>query len=231
MSRLLAVISNLMIPGMGLIQLGRWRLACLLQLVLLTLTLILCWSRWVFEPIAIQVFGGLVAVLYVFSTGLCLKSPVPSPVKPVRLLLFSGLFMLVSLTSFASGFIFKQHWLGVHIYFVPSMSMHPTLKPGQFIVVDTWAYQDKTPELNDVIVFQNVNKEQWLVKRIAQWPDGKLQINNLWYVLGDNHNASRDSRQFGGIRTDQLVGQVKLVLLGIDQQHRLQTESILQVIR
>ena len=87
------------------------------------------------------------------------------------------------------------------------------------------------PQLEDVVVFQKGDKDLWLVKRIANWPNGKLQRNHRWYVLGDNRNASRDSRQLGGIRTEQLVGQVKLVLLGVDQQHRLQTGSTLQVVR
>jgi signal peptidase I len=90
----------------------------------------------------------------------------------------TGLFITTSSVLFITGFIYKDTWLGVHIYFVPSMSMHPTLKPGEFILLDTWAYQEIKPQLDDVVVFQqgpiNEENEHWLVKRISNWPDGKL---------------------------------------------------------
>lgn len=118
-----------------------------------------------------------------------------------------------------TGFKTKDRWLGVHIYFVPSMSMHPTLSPGDFILLDTWAYRSASPQQGDVVVFKYLNQLR-LVKRISVWPDGQLQLNGLWYLLGENQQASQDSRSFGGIRSDQIIGKVKLVLLGIDQQHQ-----------
>lgn len=227
MSRLLAAISNLIVPGTGLVQLGRWRWACSIQVALLTLTLILCWSRWVFEPVAIQGFLALVAVIYFFSTGLCLSTLLPSPAKPVRLIALSSVFMFASLVGLAAGFVFKQHWLGIHVYFVPSMSMHPTLKPGQFILLDTWAYRNKAPLLNDVIVFEHGIKQQHLVKRINTWPNGKLTKDKSWYVMGDNRRASQDSRYFGGIKTEQLIGEVKLIIIAFDKKKPLKIDLLL----
>jgi signal peptidase I len=46
--------------------------------------------------------------------------------------------MLIFGTGFTSGYIYKHHWLGVHLYFVPSMSMYPTLKPPLW--QDSWHY-------------------------------------------------------------------------------------------
>jgi len=109
--------------------------------------------------------------------------------------------------------------------------MHPTLKPGQFILVDTWAYQQQPPQQKDVVVFEHDTECLWLVKRISNWPDGQFQHNDLFYVLGDNRAASRDSRRFGGIEQEQIVGKVKLVLLGIDQKHQLVADSFLQPVQ
>jgi hypothetical protein len=65
------------------------------------------------------------------------------------------------------------------------------------------------------------------VKRVSYWPNGELlkgerlksnQIKskqpkeNLLYVKGDNASASQDSRYFGGIPLNQVIGEVKLVL-------------------
>lgn len=58
---------------------------------------------------------------------------------------------------------------------------------------------------------------QWLVKRIATWPDGNLQQNSLWYLLGDNPGQSGDSRYFGGVKSHSIIGKVELVLVEIDR--------------
>ncbi len=128
---------------------------------------------------------------------------------------------------FTAGFIYKGWWLGIHIYFVPSASMEPTLKPGQFILLDTWAYDDTTPLLNDVVVFEHGVRHQHLVKRVNHWPNGKLTNDSLWYVMGDNRMASQDSRYFGGITTEQLMGKVKLVLVSFDKHKLLPIDSLL----
>jgi type IV secretory pathway protease TraF len=82
--------------------------------------------------------------------------------------------------------------------------------------------------IGDVVVFQQNNAKQRLVKRIARWPDGELQYNNNWFVMGDNRNASVDSRTFGGIAGKQFVGQVKLVLLSIDQHYNFIENNFLK---
>ncbi|MDE1462685.1 signal peptidase I [Spartinivicinus poritis] len=150
--------------------------------------------------------------------------------KPVHQLIYTCIFIILSYSALITGFITKHHWLGIHIYFVPSMSMYPTLKPGQFILLDTWVYQSQQLKVNDVVVFQHGNTHQWLVKRITQWPNGKLLNNGLLFMQGDNQNNSHDSRSFGGIKSKQVVGQVKLVLLGIDYRHHLLTNSYLHEI-
>lgn len=142
--------------------------------------------------------------------------------------------MLLCVGGFSVGFMYKDNWLGIHIYFVPSMSMYPTLKPGQFIVVDTWAYLNETPEIDDVVVFANKEEQSqatWLVKRIGNSPDQTQQPANLWYMLGDNQASSHDSRYFGGIPTQNIIGQVKLILVGIDSHNNVINDSTLQVVK
>ena len=141
------------------------------------------------------------------------------------------LFIGLSAGLLALGFGYKPQLLGVHVYFVPSPSMVPTLKPGQFILIDTWIYDDETPSIGDVVVFRHQESEQWLVKRISPWPDGKAQHNDQWYMLGDNGSQSRDSRYFGGIATDQIVGQVKMILAGIDKDNQMLPDSFGAIVR
>lgn len=129
------------------------------------------------------------------------------------------------------GFVYKHRWLGLDIYFVPSMSMYPTLKPGEFILVDTWTYQEQLPLEKHIVVFKQGNEPEWLVKRIARWPNGLLNIDGSYYMLGDNAVASMDSRRFGGIPQERIVGKVKLVLLGINAQQQLVGNSYLKPVQ
>jgi signal peptidase I len=203
----------------------------LTQASLIASILLLCWSRIVFEPLAIQILLGVIGGIYLVSITLCLTGKRPALIKPLRQWLLVSGFIMVSISGLSAGYAYKHQWLGIHIYFVPSMSMHPTLKPGQFILLDTWAYQQQVPKQKDVVVFEHDTENLWLVKRISNWPDGHIQRNDLFYVLGDNQAASRDSRSFGGISQEQVVGKVKLVLLGIDQKHLFVAGSFLQIIQ
>lgn len=169
----------------------------------------------------------MMAFIYLASTVACLVSKTNQTTPWLK----TFGFILLCSSGLATGFIFKQHWLGVGVYFVPSMSMHPTLKPGEFILVDTWGFQDNYPKEKEVVVFQHNTEHQWLVKRIGTWPDGQLVKDGGYFVLGDNQKASRDSRSFGSIHQEQIIGKVKLVLLGINQKHQLLENSYLKPVQ
>ena len=75
-------------------------------------------------------------------------------------------------------------------------SMIPTLKPGQVIVSFNWFYQ---PKVGDLVV---IDVKKKLVKRIKQIKKGKI------YLIGDNITQSTDSRDFGWIDQNQIIGNV-----------------------
>jgi len=227
-----AVIFNILIPGAGFIWLGYYKKAFQIQALFWLVTIVTGWSRWILTPSGIQTYLLLLALMYISNNVYLFIILLNNKQHKWRIKhsLISLLFTFAGFAIVFGGFISKDHWLGVHIYFVPSMSMSPTLKPGQFIMLDTWAYHHHSPQLNDVVVFSHNDQHNWLVKRISPWPDGKLQQHDNWYVLGDNQAHSRDSRYFGGIKTQQLVGQVKMVLAEIDNQLQLQKGSYFQSI-
>ena len=78
--------------------------------------------------------------------------------------------------------------------------MFPTLKPGQDIISFNWAYLGKKPKIGDIVVIKQDGKE--LVKRI-QKVDGRRI-----FVTGDNSEKSTDSRHFGTVNVDQIVGKM-----------------------
>jgi nickel-type superoxide dismutase maturation protease len=74
--------------------------------------------------------------------------------------------------------------------------MYPTLEKGQLVVV---RHRSKL-HLNDIVVFVQNGVEK--VKRVCGVEGDFL------YVLGDNPKFSTDSRQYGYIRRDSVIGTV-----------------------
>lgn len=86
--------------------------------------------------------------------------------------------------------------------------MRPTLEPGDYVLVNRWAYRVRTPVRGDLVVVQDPETpERFLVKRVSE-ASGPAQI----LVEGDNDWVSRGSRAFGPVSLEQVVGKVWLRL-------------------
>ena len=83
-------------------------------------------------------------------------------------------------------------------------SMRPALEPGDYVLVNRWAYKFRPPAKGDLVVVRDPETPQrFLVKRVSDVPDA-TQIR----VAGDNTDRSRDSRAFGPIAKREIVGKV-----------------------
>jgi len=78
--------------------------------------------------------------------------------------------------------------------------MFPTLKPNQDILSFNWAYFGKKPKVGDIVVIKVNGKA--MVKRVQNVYDRKV------FVTGDNSQESTDSRRFGPINIDQIIGKL-----------------------
>lgn len=133
---------------------------------------------------------------------------------------------------------------------VDGLSMDPTLKDGDRVVVNKFIYDLGEVEQDDVIVFES-NQDSAYVKRVIGVPgdtvemvdktvylngeplqegyvthQGESYMDNFtlsdfgveggtipeghYLVLGDNRPISRDSRDFGLITEDSIIGEVQL---------------------
>ena len=120
---------------------------------------------------------------------------------------------------------------------VEKVSMYPTLQPGQFILVNKFAYRIGEMEHGDILIFHFPdNPEEDYIKRLIGLPGDYVEIhhglvfingeqlvepyqgsppNDIgdWtvpqdsiFVLGDNRRESSDSRAWGFVPTQNIVG-------------------------
>jgi nickel-type superoxide dismutase maturation protease len=89
-------------------------------------------------------------------------------------------------------------------YRVEGESMAPSLAPGARVIVNRLAYRLGRPKRGDLVVLRDPRApERLLLKRI----DG-ARAGGAWPVLGDNAAASTDSRAFGPVGRELIVGKV-----------------------
>ena len=81
---------------------------------------------------------------------------------------------------------------------IPSSSMVPTLKVGDFILVNKWTYgirlpvvrnkivEINSPQRGDVVVFFPPHEERYFIKRVVGLPGDEIHVlNGVLYVNGD----------------------------------------------
>ena len=85
-------------------------------------------------------------------------------------------------------------WLRVA---VTGPSMLPTLAPGEWVLVR----RNVTPRVGAVVLVRR--PERLVLKRVVRATEGG------WWVEGDNAGASDDSRVFGAVRTEDVIGEVR----------------------
>lgn len=131
---------------------------------------------------------------------------------------------------------------------VENISMEPTLVPGEFLVVNKFAYKTSEIKRGDIIVFHYpMNPDEDYIKRVIgvsgdkiSISDGQVLVNgfvlnepyiaappakggewlvpeNAVFVMGDNRNESSDSRDWGFVPDDFIIGKALLVYWPFNQ--------------
>ena len=91
--------------------------------------------------------------------------------------------------------------------------MRPTLQPGDRLFVFQWP----RPRPGDLVVLKEPDAQlTFAVKRVAS-----LEPNGDVIVHADNPNVSRDSREFGPVPRQLIVGRVIFRYLPAESRRRL----------
>ena len=87
---------------------------------------------------------------------------------------------------------------------VTGISMFPLLKPGEEILVDTRAYRHFLPEVGDLVVAKHPHRHGL---KIIKWV-AFVDENGECFLVGENKEESSDSRSFGFVSSQQIIGRV-----------------------
>lgn len=203
-------------------RIGKGGMYPLLAVLMLSIFVI---TRGFSSPCGMLIFFSLLLVLYLIywfdviwfrrTNGLILEAKVLGYKKYYgNAVLSVALFFLIVINGTALT--------GYRIYHIPSASMMPTLIPGDYVLVDHWAYDDDLPSISDVVVFHHPFHHRSYIKRIAYLPNetfmGKLLAEKGYAVLGDNTDRSEDSRAFGSIKIESIMGRACYVVFSLNSQ-------------
>ncbi len=126
-------------------------------------------------------------------------------------------------------------------YRIDGSSMNPTLKDGEYLIINNVAYYLNEPQHGDVIVFHHPRSDLNLIKRVIGLPGDEIEISNgqvkvngtvldepyireapqyyysgvvpenQFFVLGDNRNNSSDSHSWSFLPKENIVGKAMIV--------------------
>lgn len=106
-------------------------------------------------------------------------------------------------------------------FIVSGASMEPTFDSGDYLIVDELSYNLRKPQKGEVVVFRYpLDPSKFFIKRVAGLPGETIEINekkitlaeNEYFVLGDNASASSDSRIWGPVPENLIIGRTLIRL-------------------
>lgn len=117
---------------------------------------------------------------------------------PLRLALLAAGSVLLALGGRRVARRFRR-------YEVTGESMLPALRPGDWVIVDSMAYRGRAPRAGEVaLALDPRDPSRTLVKRVAG-----VEAGGATQLLGDNPDASTDSRTLGAFAPSLLAGRVR----------------------
>jgi nickel-type superoxide dismutase maturation protease len=82
---------------------------------------------------------------------------------------------------------------------IEGQSMSPALKHNQKVFASSIPYVFRNPRVGDIVILLH---GRCIIKRIARIKENKV------FVVGDNKKQSSDSRNFGWIGKEKIIGKV-----------------------
>lgn len=202
---------GLLIPGLGQLYRGNTQVFWFLQLTSIAIIFLFFWSRFVLQPLGIMTLVITLLFINIASAIWAVYSNFEQPpLYQLNFFALPSLFLALVLTLY----FYREDALGIGLYHIPSASMQPTLKTGDIIIVDTWAYRSANAKQDEVILFKkSIQNKRIYVKRIEKTKFNSTSNQTSYFVVGDNKKRSSDSRHFGWVAHSNVIGKVSGILL------------------
>ncbi len=153
----------------------------------------------------------------------------------------SGLLREIVETALLTALIFLVVNAATGRFKIDGSSMEPNLHHDEYVIVDKVTYLFGKPQRGDVVVFFLEGQPKDYIKRVIGLPGDTIELSNgtvyidgqplaepyvasasvtytarqlgdeEYFVMGDNRGNSSDSRAFGPIRSDNIVGRAWIV--------------------
>lgn len=142
-------------------------------------------------PLILVILVFVTGVVWVLDKFVLAKSRAEDEPMPIWVEYSGSFFPVLLIVLVLRSFLFEP-------FQIPSSSMVPTLKVGDFILVNKYAYGLRVPVLGskfvdvsepqrgDVMVFFPPNDDRYFIKRVIGIPGDKIQlVNNVLYINGE----------------------------------------------
>lgn len=96
---------------------------------------------------------------------------------------------------------FLRKLLPYQVFIIHGKSMEPTLREGAILVIK----KTKRVKLQDMIALYSPQDQRIIIKRLVRITESG------YFVKGDNGDGSTDSRHFGAVKKEDIIGRVVAV--------------------
>jgi signal peptidase I len=229
-----ALIASIALPGMGQIYNGElfkgtcyFILFVLIPLVLVRLTMVLPDKLLLYG--ILTSFAGAVAV---YATSVADAWTTASrrgagyALKRYNRGYFYALLCLGGSITISFSLVSLVQNDIVQFCSIATGSMEPAVFPGDFVIIDKTGKEAVPVQRNDIILFRYPDDRSKLyIKRIAGLPGDSVPIDNgskafvphgTVFVLGDNRAHAVDSRSFGPVPQNDILGRARLIYFSLE---------------
>ena len=181
----LAFLGGLFGLGLGYVYVGRIVYAIGSLAAVLICLLVAGWTGMSLVPAGWYALVAIVGLWYlaqlVHPTIVAWSRPIVPPKRYNRWWWYVAWIVGLNLASLPVG-ANRGAVFGYDHYYVPSMSMAPTVQAGDRIVVDMWRYRDAAPAFGDVVVC-DLGDGTLVVKRVVGVPGDTIETRGPQLVL------------------------------------------------
>ncbi|MEK6809517.1 MAG: S26 family signal peptidase [Nanoarchaeota archaeon] len=94
-------------------------------------------------------------------------------------------------------------------FVVRGQSMEPLCKEGDFVLLDKLSYLMFRPRAGDVVVLHHPQEDRLILKYIVE--EKVKERHSFYWVEGLNKEGSSDSRNFGWVSREMILGKVQVI--------------------